>query len=83
MWKHNSIKTAEKIESLAFEKMNTSEAITVKEKPSASDKTLDKEKLYKYNNKYYYFNDILQDWLEYDEKTALILHSLKYQADLY
>ena len=47
--------TAEKIESLAFEKMNTSEAVTVKEKPSASDKTLDKEKLYKYNNKYYYF----------------------------
>lgn len=63
--------TAEKIESLAFEKMNTSEAVTVKEKPSASDKTLDKEKLYKYNNKYYYFNDILQDWLEYDEKNGI------------
>ena len=63
--------TAEKIESLAFEKMNTSEAVTVKEKPSASDKTLDKEKLCKYNNKYYYFNDILQDWLEYDEKNGI------------
>ena len=43
----------------------------VEEKPSASDKTLDKEKLYKYNNKYYYFNDILQDWLEYDEKNGI------------
>ena len=51
--------TAEKIESLAFKKMNTSEAVTVK------------EKLYKYNNKYYYFNDILQDWLEYDEKNGI------------